>query len=137
MEKNEKHGIITFNNYNNNGEFLYSAALCASHILPPVTGPTHPCTISTLFLEHTALAAISALGTNRTHCHLCPTRYSFTLESSAACEGKVPCARTQHLDNVPMLRWEKHDISLKILHQAGFETARQAVALAKLCALAI
>ena len=48
-------------------------ALCASHILPLVTVPVHLCTISTPFLEHTALAAISALGTNRTHCHLCPT----------------------------------------------------------------
>ena len=27
----------------------------------------------------------------------------------------------------PILRGEKHDISLRILHQAGFETARQAV----------
>ena len=94
-------------------------------------------TISTPFLEHTALAAISALGTSRTHCHLCPTRYSFTPESSEACEGKVSCRRTQHLNNVPILREEKHDISLKILHQAGFETARQAVTLAKLRALAI
>ena len=88
------------------------------------------CTISTPFLEHTALAAISALGTSRTHCHLCPTRYSFTPESSEACEGKVPCLRTQHRNNVTILRGEKHDISLKILHQAGFETARQAVTLA-------
>ena len=90
-----------------------------------------------LFIQHTALTAISALGTSRTHCHLCPTRYSFTPESSEACEGKVPCLRTQHRNNVPILRWEKHDISLKILHQAGFETARQAVTLAKLRALAI
>ena len=47
-------------------------------------------------------------------------------ESSEAFEGEVPCPRTQHLNNVPRLRGEKHDISLKILHQAGFETARQA-----------
>ena len=90
------------------------------------------------FLEHTAFAAISALGTNHTHFYLCPTKYSFTLESSEACEGKVPCPRTQqHRKNVPILRGEKHDISLKILHQAGFETARQAVTSAKLCTLAI
>ena len=38
----------------------------------------------------------------------------------------MPCPRTQHLSNVPRLRVEKHNISLKILHQAGFETARQA-----------
>ena len=31
-----------------------------------------------------------------------------------------------HLNNIPRLRGEKHDISPKILHQAGFETARQA-----------
>ena len=77
------------------------------------------------------------LGTSRTHCHLCPTRYSFTPESSEACEGKVSCPRTQHRNNVPILRREKHDISLKVLHQAGFETARQTVTLAKLRALAI
>ena len=34
--------------------------------------------------------------------------------------------RTQHNNNVPSLRGEKNDISLKILHQTGFETARQA-----------
>ena len=102
-----------------------------------VTGPVHSCTISTPLLEHTALAAISDLGTSRTHCHLCPTRYSFTPESSEACEGKVSCPRTQHRNNIPILRGEKHDISLKILHQAGFETARQAVTLANLRALAI
>ena len=38
----------------------------------------------------------------------------------------MPCPRTQHRNNVPRLRGEKHDISLNILHQAGFETARQA-----------
>ena len=32
--------------------------------------------------------------------------------------------RTRHLSNVPRLRGEKHDISPKILHQAGFETTR-------------
>ena len=73
------------------------------------------------FLEHTAHAAISALGTSRTHCHLCPTRYSFTPESSEACEGKVPWPRTPYRNNVPILRGEKHDISLKNLHQAGFK----------------
>ena len=56
------------------------------------------------FLEHTALAAISALGTSHTHCHLCSTRYSSTPESSAACEGKVSSQGTQHRNNVPILR---------------------------------
>ena len=52
------------------------------------------------FLEHAALAAVSALGTNRTHCHLCPIRYSFTPESSEACEGEVPFPRSQHRNNI-------------------------------------
>ena len=47
------------------------------------------------------------------------------------------CPRTQHLNNVPRLRGEKHDISLKILHQAGFETARQAATSAERHALTI
>ena len=114
----------------NNGEFLYSAhtMLCALHTYYPWSLDLFIHVPFQLpFLEHTALAAISALGTSRTHFHLCPSRYSFTPESSEACEGKVPCPRTQHRNNVPILRGEKHDISLKILHQAGFETARQAV----------
>ena len=49
----------------------------------------------------------------------------------------MPCPRTQHRNNVPILRGGKHDTSLKILHHAGFETARQAVTLAKPRALAI
>ena len=75
-------------------------------------------------LEHKALAAISALGTKRTHCHLCSTRYSFTPESRETCEGKVPMI--QHQNNVSILTGEKHDIFMKILHQAGFVTALQA-----------
>ena len=47
----------------------------------------------------------------------------------------MSCPRTHHLNNVPRLRGEKHDISLKFLHQAGFETARQAAASAERHAL--
>ena len=89
------------------------------------------------FSEHTAIAAISSLGTSRTHCHLCPNMYSLTPESSELYESEVPCPTTQHRNNIPILREEKHDISLKILHQAGFETARQAGTLAKFRALSI
>ena len=131
--------VIQINN-NNNGEFSYSAytMLCALHTNYPWSLDLFIYVPFQLpFLVPTALAVISALGTNRTHCHLCPTRYSFTSESSDACDGKAPCPRTQHRNKVPILRGEKHDISLKILHQAGFETARQAVALVKLRALAI
>ena len=46
-------------------------------------------------------------------------------------------AQAHNIDNVPILSWEKHDISLKILHQAGFETARQAATLTRLRALTI
>ena len=52
-------------------------------------------------------------------------------------QGEVHCPKTQHLNNAPRLRGEKHDISLKILHQAGFETARQAATTAERHALAI
>ena len=69
--------------------------------------------------------------------HIAIYGYSFTPESSEACEGKVPYPRTQHRNNVPMLRGEKHDISLQILHRAGFETPRQTATLAKLHLLTI
>ena len=59
------------------------------------------------------------------------------LQSSEAFEGKVSCPITHHLNNVPRLRGEKHDISLKILHQAGFETAQQAATSAERHALTI
>ena len=49
----------------------------------------------------------------------------------------MPCPRTQHFNNVPRLTGEKHDLSLKILHQAGFETARQAATSAERHALTI
>ena len=57
--------------------------------------------------------------------------YSFSFESSKAFEGEVPCPRTQHRNNVPRLGGRKHDISLKILRQVVFETARQAATSAK------
>ena len=49
----------------------------------------------------------------------------------------MSCPRTHHRNNVPRLRGEKHDISLKILHQAGFETAWQAATSAKCHAITI
>ena len=49
----------------------------------------------------------------------------------------MSCPRTQHLNNVPRLRGEKHDISLKILHKAGFETGQQAATSAERHALPI
>ena len=79
----------------------------------------------------------SALNLSYTLPDLCPTRYSFSPESSEVFLGLVPCPRTQHRNNVPILRGEKHDISLKILHQAGFETAGQAATMAKPHALTI
>ena len=106
------------------------------HFYPLVTGPAIPCAISTPRGAYST-AAVSAHWTYRTHWHLCPTRYSFSAESSGAFEGEVSCPRTHHLNNVPRLRGEEHDISLKILHQAGFETARQAATSAELHALAI
>ena len=49
---------------------------------------------------------------------------------------RVKCL-AQHLKNVPRLGGEKHDISLRILHQAGFKTARQAARSAERHALTI
>ena len=93
-----------------------------------------------LHAEHTILQpfwGISIDWTYRTHCHLCPNRYSFSPGLSEPFEGEVPCPKTQHRNNVPELRGRKHDISLKILHQAGFETTRQAATSAKHHALTI
>ena len=111
---------------------LISSILSDLYILPP----GHLWAISTPRRTYSP-AAISAHWTLSSHCHLCPTRYSFSPESCEAFEGEVPCPRTQHRNNVPILRGEKHDISLKILQQAGFETARQAATLSKLRALTI
>ena len=85
-------------------------------IHPLITGRSvHSCAISTPCRAYSP-AAVSAQSTYRTPCHLCSTKSSFSPETSEAFEGEVPCPKTQHLT---------HDISLKILHQAGFENARQ------------
>ena len=42
--------------------------------------------------------------TSCTHCHICPTKYSFTPEWSEARECEVSCPRTQYRTNVQ--RWE-------------------------------
>ena len=76
-----------------------------------VASPGQPCAISTPRGAYKPII-ISALGSCRTHCHLCPTRYLFTPERDEAREGEVPCPRTQHLTNVQTLKVEKHDISL-------------------------
>ena len=108
----------------------------SSHLTfyPLVTGPVYSCAISTPLRAYNP-ASISANWTYRTHCHLCPTGYSFSPESSEAFKGEVSCPRTQHRNYVPRFRGEKHDMSLKILHQARFETARQAATSAKQHAL--
>ena len=62
---------------------------------PLATGPVHSCAISHPLRAYSP-AAISARWTYRAHYYLCPTRYSFTPESSEACKDEVPCQRTQH-----------------------------------------
>ena len=99
---------------------------------PLVTGPVHSCAITTPRRAYSP-AAVSAHWTYRTHCHLCPTRYLFSPESSEAFEGEVPCPRTQH----PKIERAETWYSLKILHQAGFETARQAATSAECHTLTI
>ena len=83
------------NNYNN-GEFLYSAHALRSSL------QTHYRWSLDLFIRVQFQLPFGAYSTNRTHCHLCSTRYSFTPESREACEGKVPYPRTQHRNNVPI-----------------------------------
>ena len=110
--------------------------LCALHTYYPwaldlfIQGP-----FQLLFLENAALAAISALGTSRTHCHLCPIRYSLTPESSEACEGNLPNDTTSK--SFPNIERRETWYYQNILHQAWFETARQEVTLAKIRALTI
>ena len=66
-----------------------------------------------------------------------PTRYSFSPWVTWSIWGLSAFPRTHHRNYVPRLRGEKHDISLTILHQAGFETAWQAATLAKSCFLVL
>ena len=55
--------------------------------------------------EHTVLQPFRCIELRpyRIHFHLCPTRYSFSPESSEAFEGEVTCLSTQHLNNVPKI----------------------------------
>ena len=63
-------------------------------------------------IVHIAISVLSG-----THFHLSQVKHL-----------RVKCFVQGHniINNVPRLRGEEHYISLKILHQAGFETARQA-----------
>ena len=99
--------------------------------------PTLPGHWNCLFVCHFNSTESIHSPAYRTHCHICPIRYSFTPESSETCEGEVPCPRAKHRNNVPILRRGKHDISQKTLRQVGFKTARQAATLAKLHAQTI
>ena len=59
-----------------------------------------------------------------THCHLCPARYSFTTESSEACESEVPFPRTQTSKQCTMSqRWEGRNVIFFSINlpQAGLQ----------------
>ena len=74
-----------------------------------VTEPVHSCAISTvlqLFRRIELLVHIAISVLKGTH---------FQNEWNEAFEGEMLCPRTQHRNNVPRLRGEKHEISLKIL----------------------
>ena len=64
-------------------------------------------------------AAISSHWTYHTHCHLCPARYSFTPESGEACQGGVHRPKTQHRNNVLILKGVKHSIFFENLAPSG------------------
>ena len=73
-------------------------------IHPLVTRPLHSYAISTPWWAYIP-ATISALGTYRAHCHLCPTKYPFTPEWNKAPGDHLPCPRTQHQNHdVPALK---------------------------------
>ena len=93
---------------------------------PPVTGPVYSCAISTY-----SLAAILAHWTHRTHCHLCPTRYSYSPESSEAFVGEVPWTRTHTSKQWPNIEKGYTWYFSENLPRAEFEPARQAAAIAK------
>ena len=80
--------------------------LSDSTFYPLVTGPVHACATLTPRRAYNPVA-IPAHCTYGTLRHLCPTRYSFSPESSEAFDGEVPCPRIQHRNNVPRLRREK------------------------------
>ena len=149
-----------YNNNNNNGDFLLGAYIVASELKDPIWHSSEwqigsfssEATIYTMLCElHLFIyvsfqlplgtygtAAISALGTYRTHYHLCPTTYSFTPKWSEVHEDKVPYRKKKHWNtNAPALRGERHDISLISLHQATIELARQIAVIAKPYALTI
>ena len=60
---------------------------------PLVTGPVHSCAFSSPRRAYSP-AAISAHWTYHTQCHLCPTRYSFSPDSSEAFLGLMLCPET-------------------------------------------
>ena len=52
--------------------------------------------------EHTVLQPFLAHWTYSTHCHLCPTMYSFSPETSEAFQGEVPC-RGHTIGTIPKI----------------------------------
>ena len=77
MEKREKVRIILVLRFlvewvSDINSYYYQSTL---HFTPLVTRPVHSCAILT-HVEHTA---ISVPRTYRTHCHICPARYSLHL----------------------------------------------------------
>ena len=73
------------------------------YIYPLVSGPVHSCAISAPRRVYSP-AAISAHWTHHTHCHLCPTRYSFSTESSE--HLRVKCLAQGHNIETMSQDWE-------------------------------
>ena len=116
---------------NNNSELLYSAhkILCALHtnyawsldliIHISFQLPILEHTVRQSFQRYELTAHIAISVLSGTDLHMSQVKHWW-----------VPCLRTQLRKNVPILRGEKHDICLKILHQTGFETVLEAATLA-------
>ena len=96
---------------------------------PLVTEPVHSYAISTPRGAYSP-AAVSAHWTYRTHCHLCPTRYSFHL-------SQVKHLRVKFLTQGHTILTMSQDWEGRNMYQAGLETARQAATSAERHALTI
>ena len=89
---------------------LLSSLMIQQPPLPPPPSPRslylfiHTCAILTPRRAYSSAAVSEQCRPYLSHgLHFHPIKYSFTPESSEAFEGKVPCPKTQHRNNVPIL----------------------------------
>ena len=84
-------------------------SVCFTHITPGHWTCSFMCHFNSLIAAYNTCSHFGVRKLSHTLLSL-SDHYLFTPESSEACEGKVPCPRTHHRNNVPILRGETHDI---------------------------